>query len=345
MPLVKVPDDPNPEWMKITSLIVNCITMIICMFIARKIFLNLFGFKYCCCIVFRDKHNWIVSPSNLTRITALLALLLYTFSTGAALCFDILNLVDPDEKTLGLYAQIIAPGFKFLARDFYYFYMLSTLRSQLKREPLIVKMMPKNFLYIITIVIVSNIILWLICGTLFIGWSFKYFNGIDMSLFEIIYQSFHAFCDIFATLTLFVLYINGLNEMNKWYLSMQNDKFGGSQKMHEILILISRCSVICCVTMITNLILIICEFLKNYLFDQHEEYISVSNIIHTIIVNIDIIIYSTAIYMVFDFGYGVYRRFCGCCHEHLRKSCQNRHTKHIQTEYVLMTDIDESVDS
>ena len=210
------------------------------------------------------------------------------------------------------------------------------------------KMMPKNFLYLISIVIVSNIILWLICGILFIGWSFRYFHNLDMSLFEIIYQSFHAFCDIFATGTLFVLYINGLSKINEWYLSMQYqeyNKFGESQKMHEILILISRCSVICCVTMVTNLLLIICEFLKNYLFAEHQDYIAVSNIMHTIIVNIDIITYSLAVYMVFDFGYGVYRRLCGCCHEQLRKKCQNRHQRHIQKEYVLMADIDESVDS
>ena len=226
----------------------------ICAFFTKMIYTNLFGFKckYGFCIRFEDKHNWIVAPSSITRMT-IFSLILYTSSACSATCFDIFNIIDPDDKTFRLYAEIISPGHKFLARVFYYFYMLSTLQFQLQREPLFLRMMPKHLLYIITIVIVSNIILWSIFGVLFIGYSFKYFDGFNMSLFEIIYQSFHAFCDLFATMTLFGLYTNGLNKINQWWYSVRDkeyNKYGVSEKMHEMLILITRCSVICCVTMI-----------------------------------------------------------------------------------------------
>ena len=345
----KAPSVETPLGIVVTSLTVNAITMIICAVMAKKIFTNLFGFDFrCgCCIIFKDKHNWIVSPSSMTRITAILSLVLYTLSACSAMCFDIFNIIHPDNKTPGLYAEIISPAFKILARVCYYFYMLSTLKSQLIREPLFLRMMPKHFLYIISIVIVSDIILCSIFAVFFIGYAFRYFHDFNMSLFAIIYQSYHALCDLFATVTLFALYTNGLSKINQWWYSVRDqdyNQYGESQKMHELLILITRCSVICCVTMVTNIVLIICAFIRKFIF-MNTKYIPISNIVHTVILNIDIISFSLAVYIVFDFGYEIYRKVCGSCHERLNKICQNRYENGGQKEYVLMNDIDQSVNS
>ena len=76
------------------------------------------------------------------------------------------------------------------------------------------------------------------------------------------------------------------------------------------------------------------------------KYIHISNMVHTIISNIDIISYSVAVYIVFDFGYGVYLKLCNCCHEGLYKICHNRYANGTgQKQYVLMDDIVQSVSS
>ena len=346
------PIEEAPLWNIIISLLLNLVVMIFCTVIWRKLFLNLFGCRGCC-ITFSDRHNWIVAPTKVTRTTAILSVIFYSLAACVAMCFDIFNFFSFETKTFGLFAQILSPALEYLARVLYYFYMISTLESQLKREPLFTKMISRKFLYIMSIVIVSNIILWIVFCVMFIGTAFEHFHDFDMRLFGTIYNFIHALSDIFTDMSLFYLYIRGLSKVNEWwYLKRcaEYKQYGETQKMHEMLIMLTRCSVVCCVTMMTSLLFIIYEFCQYFIVMRvggAADYIPMFNIIHTLLTNIEIMTYSLAIYVIFDFGYGIYRKICDYCHNKLYEYCQTKHQDHIQKEYTLLevADIDQSVNS
>ena len=139
-------------------------------------------------------------------------------------------------------------------------------------------------------------------------------------------------------------YIKGLYILSyDWYISHRDefDKYGETEKMHELFIIISRCSVICILSVSINIIDVIFGAIEQYLIVPNATStmtVFVNNIA-AFLIALDCATYALAVYFVFDFGHEAYEKLCGCCDEGMRRCCKDRYmTIHNGNVYIRQID-------
>ena len=139
-------------------------------------------------------------------------------------------------------------------------------------------------------------------------------------------------------ISLMYLYYSGLNNVcHFWYSKewKEYDKYGENEKIHEILIVITRCTIIVITSFFATMlhgstkVLLINVAIKEG-SQKIDSFGATLPMIVTLFCIIDNITYSLSIYFVYNFGYNGYKKICNICHNSLYSYFQKRHQKQVE---------------
>ena len=326
---------------------------IIAIIIALKLFNNLLECgddrKKCkyCCVQHSDRHNWIIHPSTTTKNSSIISVLFYFIYSIIWFSFNMEKVIyhsgqisdwTPHNRYIPAEFDdflIIPNAFGNMAKCIYSYYLLSTILHYIKQNALFEKMIPNKLIITIKIFIVLHFVsFWInMILRLVFGYHRKFLFGIP---FQFIYYIIQVTDNLIIDALFLRLYYRGLNNIaHFWYNKNPNQYFDGeNDKIHEILIVITRCIVIGIFSLVLDLITIVI-----YIFYL---YIQVSNKSKHVIYGIydishmlDIITYLLAIYFIFEFGHADYLRICGICHNCMYKKCRRKHNIQVQNGFYV----------
>eukprot|EP01084_Bolivina_argentea_P272191 463362_1 len=304
------------------TIINNVLLGIVIACIGWKIYENLFKFN----------HNWIIKPSTQNKYYAIFAPIFKCAHLWISASITCIHLAYPDTYKLLMILTIINSIIGAIGSLCHYLYFVSTLAYQMEKEPLIKNMISNK----------SIIFIKVLCCKLHIdGYVIMVLYAEKHSISNTIYiiACIDGVIDWMLDLTiqsvLLRLYISGLNNICHWWYSKRWDeyeKYGDTPKIHEILIVITRTTVIVSITLLMHFIFILIEFcIAIYFMSPYFDALGmfVLNIIHSILTNINYIFAALSIYFIYDFGYDDYRVCCSICHVKMYMKCYERHKNEI----------------
>ena len=331
------------------------IAIIVC-----QIFSNLFRFKtkWICnlipipTIIFSNKYEstWIIEPSPANKIHAISAatFMCLTYFTRciqyiAAVVEEVLGYchITPDpsldyERYYEYWIQTASEQFRIIGHTFYFLYLLSTLKYHMKQSQLIESMISKKCIVLVKICIIFNLLLFIASSAL---WIYLQYGSviIDGIPFLAIKDLVSVFIKIMMEFSLFSLYFNGFNNVaHYWYRERNKEykKYGTNMKVHEILLTITRCSVLMIISIVCGLISHgYLMFLHMYVYPKQDTVMKgvfaypIFDAVCMIFNGIDDISYSLSIYWMYPFGHREYEFILGCCHRKMYKYCERKHDK------------------
>ena len=133
---------------------------------------------------------------------------------------------------------------------------------------------------------------------------------------------------------LLYLYYSGLNNLCHFWYSIYWEEYqenGENEKIHEILIVITRCTVIVIASCIATILKVTWSIFTVSVLSVYASYgvYVISECIISLLLVVDNITYALSIYFVYNFGYAQYRKLCNICHIKMYKFFQSRHQKQV----------------
>ena len=107
---------------------------------------------------------------------------------------------------------------------------------------------------------------------------------------------------------------------------------GKNEKIHEILIVITRCSVIVIASCIATALKLTWAVFTVSVLEVYASYgvAVIGNCIVALLLVADNLTYVLSVYFVYNFGYDHYRKLCNFCHIKMYKYFQSRHQKQVE---------------
>eukprot|EP01084_Bolivina_argentea_P064436 117522_1 len=325
--------------------------------IIRKIWMNL----YQCTryrIQFSKTHNWIAEPSSSNKIYALLCptvLLLCSISVCILYMIQILQCLPPGNAII---SPTIIPYDMFqdalngvniisqFSNISYHLYLLSTIEYHRHLDDLMKIAISNKCILFVKCIIIINIIIFIINE---IWWYMAHPYPQIMDNKHIIPMKFQQISHIFGTINTIIIqfsfifmYLSGFNNVaHFWYSKcwMEYNEYGETHKIHELLIIMTRATVMVAMASLTALLRqctsITLDNFKQYGADISNLRYSINIVailafIQAIFGCINIFTKNLAIYFIYDFGYNDYRKCCNYCHLKVYYWSKRRHQNQVR---------------
>ena len=204
-------------------------------------------------------------------------------------------------------------------------------------EPLFETTVSKMLLRLLKLMIFLNVTLVIILEIFWYLSDFDYHYYHQIPYF-LIYEIFKAIYILCMESGLLYTYLKGLkNIAYDWYKkrAWEYEQCGETQRGHQILICVTRCTVICVISCVTTLVYVLWKSVWLYIIHTYaaSNVYAIGYCINEVMIIMDIITYTLCIYFIYDFGYEDYLKLCNCCHVRMYSYCKQRH----QRAYVSMT--------
>ena len=132
--------------------------------------------------------------------------------------------------------------------------------------------------------------------------------------------------DLFINISLSCLYYRGLNSVaNAWYLHDQDEyeKYGETEKIHELLILITRVAVVVMISIIAAVIYDMAAFIYWYYSSESYEVVTIGAVIGYFIQFAFYNLRTLSIHFIYEFGHIDYKRMiCNSCDAKMYQNAQ-----------------------
>lgn len=309
------------------ELMLDLIQITVACWISIQLFKNLY----------RRKHNWIMEPSVMANKAGIISVVFTSISGTINLIWDINGIIYFTEFRV-LEWILIIPDTSFA---WYFLFVLYTLKNQMNKNDIFAEVIPHNFvrfLQAITWLTLFTRISEEICLRLI---RLNVIKTIEFDECQIIYYLIRITFNLFLDISFVYLYFIGLRNVAKywWYSTAAQESanaYDDDCKIHEILLVITRCTVICCISITVDVIYIICQLSFNYEWDPtpygQDAGTVITYFLWVFMLAIDHLAYAMAIYFIYDFGHSHYLKLCGYCHNKMYGCCKTIHMKELKRE-------------
>ena len=338
----------NPKQLWLVDYIIASFLSLICVIIVArvtyKIWFHLFKcdkhhiFHIPCCVIrFSDRHNWIYEPSALNKVLALISSASITLSHFGFIVLWITRQFIDSLHDGKYYSFLLIPfSISIIGPTTYYLYLVTTLEYQMNSQSLIKSMVPSKFIIFIKFLIVLNLVLF-IC--LELTWFSTNFSYVIWNIPYVTIIQITSLCiRVFDEISILYLYLSGLNNVCRYWYSKnweEYTKHGETERSHEILIRMTRSTVIMIISFTATMIFIIWYLIKQNIFYDYtstDTYI-MADILVAVFQVIDDITYGSSIYFMFEFGYDCYRTLFNGFHQKLYRCFLIRHKNQINRSF------------
>lgn len=300
--------------LSIVSLVTACIATVFCI----KLINN---------VCFADL-NWIIQPSKKSKLAAIACISIILLSSYIFIPYYLVNvLVSEEIANYFWYASNIVGSFRY---RFYYFYLLFNIQDEMKQNKIIQHAIQNIVVHLLTIAIVIDFV-WCVvydCLRMYIIYSGS--NGLpDVDTVDIIYGIIET---VILDGAFLFIYVRSLRIYANWWRQkcwQESEKYGITQREHEVLIRITRFTVICSMTALID---IISNLLDQYLYYDVSMMVWILSLIFDQMVNVVLV---SSIYFSFEFGYDSYLKVYGKCHTYCYERSASK-SKNIQDKYVKL---------
>ena len=207
----------------------------------------------------------------------------------------------------------------------------------MRQNQIINHAVPKNLLIVMFVGFVASCIYYP---------AFEYLSHqfpVDSREWEML-QAMNAVASIITVLfydfSLLFVYIRSLHIYGKWWYSKnkeESDKYGINQREHQILIRITRFSVVCTVVVMAD-VLMMSGNIWFYLSPKTVSFVA-ANVVSSFFYALSQLAHVSAIYFSYEFGYESYLKVYGKIHEWMYQTLEKAHRRKTHNNYVRYQEI------
>ena len=279
-------------------------------------------------------HNWIIEPSSINKKYAIAS---PSFIVLARILYLIMIplMTFLDCSSLHYFADSIIITLGMIGQRCYFLYLLTTLEYQIKAQEMIRNVVSMRWIYLVKLLIILSIFISIIAVIIYLVASNEW--DYDQIPYTLLTTISGTICKLLTEIILCYLYIKGLNNISHFWYSKQwreYQKYGSIDKVHETLIVMTRCTVIIIISMITSILCSGYGIVFNYIDTEYhlsEAYVILLKTIGALWDVLDDITYVVSIYFVYDFGYSSYRKWCNKCHLLLYGCYERRYQRQLES--------------
>ena len=286
----------------VSFLIIGGIMIVFCVLLCKHLY----------CI----DHNWIIPPGQKSKITATISSIAYMIAPLAMLPMWISLAFDRSNFNAYYYyttdIDVISGA---IGSSCYYYYLYFNIRDEMQQNQVIKHATSTVSIVILKLLLMINFLY----GVISLSYlQYDYFISSNIERTNIFYN-IDGIWMLIETLLLDILflfvYIRSLHHYARWWRGkswQESSRYGINEREHEILIRITRFTVVSMTAALMDVICIIWSYIWPY------DPTTISLMIYFIINPLSNMIHVSSIYFSFEFGHSaylkVYKKIHSCCY-------------------------------
>ena len=300
----------------LSSFIVGCISLVFAILLWKNVL----------CI----DHNWIIQPSQKTKISAIIGSVTPVISSFFNVLVFILLWYD---SPVFMYLSLAVNFTNAIGSRFYYYYLTFNIKNEMDQNEIIKYAVSKISVILLIVYLIIDILYLMVTTSIDITYYAS--DGLNENTMAVIWN----IDDIYVIFTTFILdflllyiYIGSLFKYAKWWRRknwQESEKYGFNEREHEILIRITRFTVVCTMVAIFD---ILCAVFGHFI-DYNVGLFITDGVLN----QLSSLIRVSSIYFSFEFGHAAYLKTYGKIHYRCSKIAKWGMRK-TQNGYVEMLD-------